>query len=350
MKVDKNYCVTSYLQFRYIEDSRKTFAEGVQPTRFLPTRPFYMVKDGKDLRKAIVDYIEPLYRNEEDTALMLSGGMDSAILAALVPRGSKCFTFRSNIPGTMDESPFAAEYARQNGLMHEVIDIDWQDFLDYAPELMKRKGAPLHSIAVQIHVAARKAQEQGFTNLLFGENADIHFGGHSGLLSKDMSLEQFMQRYNFVDPNLVLRNTEIIKEPFVRHEKNGVVDAHGFMGDVYQRESTDCYINACETAGIKFTSPFSASRMSEPLDLERVRRGDSKYIIRELFAELYPNQQPRQKLPMPRAVDEYMKDYKGPIRPEFCADIDMTQFTGDQKWYIYCLEWFLNMIDDGEFA
>ncbi len=345
MEVDKRFCMASYLQFRYIVDPRKTFKEDIVPTRFLPTKPFYSVKDKEDLKRAIQDHIEPLYESSGDTALMLSGGMDSAILAALVPKGTKAFTFRSNIPGTMDESPFAVEYAKQNGLEHEIIDIDWQDFLDYTPSLMSRKGAPIHSIAVQIYVAAKKAREQGFVNLLFAEGADINFGGLSGLLSKDLTTEDFLERYNFVNPKSVLKTSEIIKEPYIKHTKESIVDAHDFIRDVLLREAFDCYINPCELAGVKFVSPYTVSRMSEPLEIERVRQGENKYIIRELFAEIYPDEKPRKKLPMPRAVDQYLADWKGPTRSEFRDDIDLSKLSGDQKWYVYCLEWFLNIIE-----
>lgn len=338
--------MTSYLQFRNIVNPRKTFKEGVIPTRFLPTRPFYLVGNKSDLLDAIQDYIKPLYTNKSDTALMLSGGMDSAILAALVPKGTKTFTFRSNIPGTMDESPLAAEYARLNGLEHEIIDIDWQDFLDYTPLLMKQKGAPIHSIAVQIYVAAKLAREQGYLNLMFGQSADTVYGGLSGLLGKDWKRDEFVSRYSYVDPNIVLKSSTKITHPFNRHlRKDGTMDVHEFIQDIHLIEATDCYIASCDAAGVKFTSPYAASRMSEPLDLERVRNRENKYIIRELFSELYPDQQPRKKLPMPRAVSEYMKDYEGPSRPEFREDIDMSKLSGDQRWYIYCLEWFLDMID-----
>lgn len=347
MQADKNFCMASYLQFRYIVDPRKTFQEDIIPTRYLPTRPFYSVKDKEDLKSAIQDYIAPLYENKGDTALMLSGGMDSAILAAMVPKGTKTFTFRSNIPGTTDESPLAAEYAAQNGLEHEVIDIDWQDFLDYAPVLMKQKGAPVHSIAVQIYVAAKKAQKQGYVNLLFAELADTNFGGLSGLLSQDWTKEALIERYNYVNPRKVLTSELLITEPFDIHtDAQGIVDTHAFLGDVYLREAFDCYQNACEAAGIKFTSPFAVARMADSLDLERVRKGENKYIIRELFAELYNDQEPRKKLPMPRAVDKYLETWQGPTRPEFVANLNMDDFSGDQKWYIYCLEWFLNIMDE----
>lgn len=83
--------------------------------------------------------------------------------------------------------------------------------------------------------------------------------------------------------------------------------------------------------------------MDEPLDLKRVRNGESKYIIRALFKTKYPEKDVPQKLPMPRPVDEYFKDWEGPQRPEFKKGINMHQFSGNQKWQMWCLERFLNL-------
>lgn len=33
---------------------------------------------------------------------------------------------------------------------------------------------------------------------------------------------------------------------------------------------------------------------------------------------------------------------------EFRDDININNFTGDQKWLIFCLEWFLNLHDEGK--
>lgn len=46
---------------------------------------------------------------------------------------------------------------------------------------------------------------------------------------------------------------------------------------------------------------------------------------------------------MPRAVNQWMKDWEGPKRAEFikgCAD----GLTGEQRFMIYSLERFLNLI------
>ena len=52
------------------------------------------------------------------------------------------------------------------------------------------------------------------------------------------------------------------------------------------------------------------------------------------------------KIPMPRPVDMYFADWKGPVRPEFRENLDMTQYKGNQRWLIWCLEQFLNMVDE----
>lgn len=80
---------------------------------------------------------------------------------------------------------------------------------------------------------------------------------------------------------------------------------------------------------------------------QRIRNGESKYLIRELFKMCYPEFDIPEKVPMPRPVDYYFENYSGPTRLEFKKDLDMSKFTGNQKWQMWCLERFLNMIDEG---
>ena len=48
---------------------------------------------------------------------------------------------------------------------------------------------------------------------------------------------------------------------------------------------------------------------------------------------------------MPRPVDAYFANWEGPKRKEFRDDIDITKYSGNQKWLLYCLERFLNIYD-----
>ena len=60
---------------------------------------------------------------------------------------------------------------------------------------------------------------------------------------------------------------------------------------------------------------------------------------------MYPGIDMPAKIPMPRPVNEWFADWKGPSRLEFiphCTD----NMTGDQKWMVWCLERYLNMIEE----
>ena len=59
----------------------------------------------------------------------------------------------------------------------------------------------------------------------------------------------------------------------------------------------------------------------------------------------YPDIPVPNKIPMPRPVDKYFESWSGPRRAEFRDDLDMQNFSGNQKWQLYCLERFLNMIE-----
>ena len=106
------------------------------------------------------------------------------------------------------------------------------------------------------------------------------------------------------------------------------------------------YNNACQTAGIEFVGPYSLTYLDAPIDYTRIRNGDTKYIVREAFQILYPDMDMPAKIPMPRPANEWFHNWKGPTRSEFiphCTD----KMTGDQKWMIWCLERFLNILEEG---
>ena len=112
------------------------------------------------------------------------------------------------------------------------------------------------------------------------------------------------------------------------------------MNDVFSIESSSSYWNALTVAGMKYVDPYAKLKMGDDLDLVRVRNGESKYLIRELFKMKYPEYPVPEKVPMPRPVDEYFKNWEGPRRKEFIENLNISKFTGNQKWQIYCLERF----------
>ena len=343
--VDKNFCMSSYLMYRYVYDSSKNFG--------LPIKNVSLDFKRTPIKSAdeLVDFLRA--KVEEATkdgkaALALSGGIDSAILARLMPqRGGQAYTFRCLVPGkkVIDESERAAHFAELCGLKHTVVDIYWEDVVAVADELMMHKGAPIHSIETQIYIAAKKVLADGFQKFIFGENADIIFGGMDGLLAKDWLFGEFVDRYSYVLPYKVLKNPQIPLEPFKAFEVDGHIKAHEFLNKYFRQEALGTYTNACQTAGVEFVAPYALTYLAEPIDYARIRGGESKYIVREAFKKLFPNENIATKTPMPRPVNEWFENWKGPIREEFlphCTD----SLDGNRRWMVWALERFLNLLDE----
>lgn len=247
-----------------------------------------------------------------------------------------------------DETPNAKRYAEECGLEHRVIEIYWKDFEKYAPLLMRHKGMPIHSIEIQIYKAALQAKADGFDTLIFGESSDVTYGGMNGLLSKDWTLGEFADRYSYVMPYRILKEFQMIMEPYKKVEYDGHIDAHEFCRTTFLEEGMGSYVNACQCAGIQIRAPFCETTMAVPIDLERIRNGENKYRVREVFKKLYPDFTIPPKLPMPRPMNEWLADWGGAKRSEFwphCTD----GMTGDQKWLVWILERFLNMLDEGDY-
>lgn len=342
---NKQFCMSSYLMYRYVYDIDASFQEGVKCKQVDLGFERLPVKDKKSLYEALKVLVEDACKDKK-AALALSGGIDSAILAKMVPAGTKAYTFRCVVPGieVTDESVSARRWAEINNLDHEIIDIYWEDIVPAADLCMKHKGAPIHSIEAQIYIAAKRAVAEGKTKFILGENADIIYGGMNGLLAKDWLFSEFVDRYTYVMPYKVLRDPLMLLEPYKGFEVDGHIDGHDFINKYFRQEALGTYTNACETAGIEFVGPYSKTYMDCPIDYQRIRSGDTKYIIRDLFKELYPGFEMPAKIPMPRPVNEWFAKWKGPTRPEFiphCTD----NMTGDQKWMVWCLERYLNLIE-----
>jgi len=200
---------------------------------------------------------------------------------------------------------------------------------------------------VQLLKAAKIAKMNGIEKFIIGESADLIFGGMDKLISKDWLLSDFQARYNFIEPSKVLKDHISVDDIYEKYRlPENKIDFLKFMDEVFSIESSTSYMHAFKIGGIEYLDPYSYMKMALPLDLNRVRNGEPKYMVRELFAKRYPDIEIPAKIPMPRATNQWLKDYKV-SRPEFiegCTE----NMTGDQKWLCWCLEQFLNMHDRGE--
>lgn len=340
MRTDSNFCMNSYLMYRAIVDENCRFSDRITPWFYHNDVERSPISSSNELEVHLQKEITEIL-SDGPVALMLSSGIDSAILASFLPEGTQTYTLHCIADNSVNEIEAAKHYAEINNLKHKVIDIFWNDYEEYTLPLMKQKGCPIHSIEVQVYKAALQAKKDGIKTLIFGETADIIYGGHSKLLARDWTLDEFTNRFSFVDVKKVLRHPNVIQAPILPHVKeDGNVDVFGFLNAFEYNVSLGFYNNACRLADVSFFSPYASSILGAPLDIQKIRNGESKYIIRELFKKIYPDIAVPEKTPLPRPMSEWLKDWTGPLHNNLFADY-LSEMTGDQKWYIFALNKFL---------
>ena len=346
---NKDFCLSSYIAYRYIYKDNMDFYDGMhhELIKAIPIKDRIKVTTPEDIDREIQKQFDELYQKYSKIGILLSGGQDSAILASYLKPGSNAYTFSTELSKIYQKDINRAQkYCKKYQLKHHLIDISFDDYKEYTPIVMETKCAPVHSIEPQIYKAAIAAKENGDELIIVGESSDLIFGGMDQLLSQDWNYDDFVTRYTFLDPNLVLKNPVDVSNLFAKYKlPNNKIDFLTFMDEVFSIESSSSYLNAFGTANMSYYDPYAKLIMAEPLDLERVRNGEPKYLIRDLFAKKYPEIPIPDKIPMPRPVDIIFKDWSGPTRPEFKSDIPMDQLTGNQKWQLWCAEQFLDKYD-----
>ncbi|MBR2543505.1 asparagine synthase [Candidatus Saccharibacteria bacterium] len=347
---DKNFCLSSYIAFRYIYKDDVDFFPNTKHENYkLPNNnELTIVSTAKEIDDYLKNKIDAIYDSGKTVGVLLSGGMDSAIIASYMRPGSHAYTFTNEDSDIYNSDIERAKcYCKKIGLKHHLINIDFDDYKKYTPIVMNYAGSPVHSIEPQIYKAAMQAKKDGVDIMLIGDAADYIFGGMDKLLSKDWKFDEFAKRYILLEPELVLKNPRNIREIFEPYRLgNDMIDFEKFISNGPMAiESYGSYKNAFDAAGLEFCDPYEKLKMPSKLDLKRIRNGESKYLIRELYEIRYPEFTVPDKIPMPRPVDKIFANWEGPIRSEFRKDIPIDQLSGNQKWQLWCAEQFLNAHD-----
>ena len=347
--VNKDFCLSSYIAFRYIWKDGMDFAEGFQHKNFRPLKndDRIPVRTSEDIDREIQKQFDYLYHKYSNIGILLSGGMDSANLAAYLKPGSHAYTFNS-ASGVFDaDIERAKKYCKKYKLQHHLIDITLEDYETYTPIVMHHKFAPVSSIEPQIYKAAKMAKKDGVQLMMVGESADLIFGGMDKLITPEWTFDSFAKRYTFLEPELVLTKPVDQSELFENYRTGtSSIDYMRFMDEVFSIESSSSYLNAFGAAWLPYYDPYAKLTMAEALDMERVRNGEPKYLVRGLYAIKYPELEIPFKIAMPRPVDTIFKHWEGPKREEFRKDIPMEKLTGNQKWQLWCAEKFLNLLEN----
>jgi len=335
--------MSSYLTFRFVVRDNQFWKYNVRPVL-----PSVKKKDQIDVETSVDVYkaLKNIINWDKKTGILLSSGIDSAILASFLPEGAKAYTIKFIDDFAIDESILASIYAKKWKLQHKIIEVTWQDYLRYMDLLMKNKKSPLHPIEVALFKASMIVKTDGINELITGCNADGIFGGMDKLLSKDWTLNDFIKRYTFIEPEIVLHNPISMKDIYEEFLFQNKLDVQKFLKVIFGRDTLGAFTNGITSAGCYIISPYSYLNLTIPLDLDRIRKGETKYILREIFNQLYPEIEIPDKIAFARPMDQWLSYWEGPNRVEFLDNIDINQFTGNQKWLIYCLDRFMHLFNN----
>lgn len=316
---------SEYLSFR-------SFFTGFKPT---PTQLTKVATFSE-----LANFIEHEISLADSPALLLSGGMDSAVLAPYMPRGSTAYTvYHPKIERT--EVAIARSYAEKFELVHKVIEMDLDQYFEVMNGLMVAKKMPLSPAEPVLHILALHASKDGHSHVVTGGGADTKQGGFPRLRKHrwQNSYQKKLQKL-YLDSSKVLQQfsdiSHVLSNYVLCSPIGKIVDTKTFLREIGTERFA--FENAVTQAGVSHIAPFDSC--DSLLDM-RMNRALPKYFIQKFYRQIY-GRMPPQKFGLQKPSFA-LKDYH-PERDEFNKEFDYEGLDYNRKFLIYSLERFMNEV------
>ena len=157
--------------------------EGLRTFRYYRRSPGPSISgiDDAQIGETLTRAISMRLRADVPVAALLSGGIDSSLIAVLAQRASSSplQTFAFGWAGEDDELPFARVVAERAGTHHHEIVLDRTAFAADLPGIVRAMDGPQSdSAAVVVYGLCREIAGNGIKVVLSGEGGDELFGGY----------------------------------------------------------------------------------------------------------------------------------------------------------------------------
>ena len=246
-----------------------------------------------DILESTIDHAVTSHINgRPEVGVMLSGGVDLAVVAALASRHAKVRAYNFSVAGDtrLDERPMANEVARILGLPLKGIVIDGETYRRELARATYHCEMPLwHMHAVPIHLVARFAADNGTSLLLSG-------------FSLGPILTAAPDRYRWVVPPSLLSR---VPDDLFRVVRKAVYSAPGFniANPFFAAQS-----RRRATAGGR-RRPFQPARPVQPDIRVPERSGRSQDSRHEALRHrpVYPPFLPPSRSPLPGGVRRLLR-------------------------------------------
>lgn len=164
------------------------------------------------------------------TGVLLSGGLDSSVIAALAKKGCPDLKAFSVCTESGEDLPFARQVAEHLELEHEVHTYNIDEVLNVLPKViyhLESFDAPLVRSAIPNYIASQLAKEE-VRVVLIGEGGDENFGGYHHLKKIDSRMQQhnaFLKLFEGLHNNGFMRTDRmnaahslVVRAPFFDKE------------------------------------------------------------------------------------------------------------------------------------
>lgn len=296
----------------------------------------------------LIDTLVERLPRSADVGVLLGGDPASALLAALLPPDTPCYSVCFDAPGAIDTSRVAAGHAIHGGHPHLSIRVSWTDHLAHAPTLMARKDAPLHPMEIALYLVAQVAAADGITDLVTGTGAGAVFGSDPDLSDHDGTFEQFVSQYPLLDPADFLTDPVDLGQYFERYRVGDDIDVARFLREVHATGTGDAHRNALAAAGVRMHAPYLDLAPTGPLDVRRICAGEQASIVADAYRLVYDQEQVPVRPNGPDHMDIWLDSWAGPpSRPGLRDDIAtrLTTAGGTAKWRLWSLAAHLDLVD-----
>lgn len=287
--------ISSYFTFRYpvlentMFDDFKRFDACIELKNEKAEHYFYPTFDEQNItekdainkiEKLLINAIEKLIKGKKRIGVMLSGGLDSSLVLAILKKhfkGIELYTYSCGFYGE-DEFEYSDLVAKLFSDKHQKFILGKDDFIgenSILASLIKEKCAPLHPNELPLAYAERQAKLDCCDMILCGEGADDLFGGYGKNLrmylnfdnNKQTYVEYLLDNYRYFTQEEVKKlikdeyfvdDVELIKSVF--EEPTCPKDVKNKMFYFIQRLHTKGLIergnNACKYNGLEAGFPF----------------------------------------------------------------------------------------------
>jgi len=354
--------ITSFLTFRHPLSALKNFDYPYSISFNENLVDFKTAK--RETEKYLLEAVEKQMSQSGKPGVVMSGGLDSVTLAALMKQIDPTKKIRLYTARFRGDSEYqrAIEIAKHFDLPHKVIEITPEDYLNeelYLKPLVRHKKEPLHPNEIALAKIESKAKEDGCDTVFCGEGGDDFFGGYSKLLTLFKSyylsesdflghLLDFYRYFPLADRKGIIKPEYLIDDVEILHNALGSayqnMDIRHIVFYFIQKVHTPGLlkrgINTIVYNGLRSAFPYVEAELvayvnSLPFEY-KIFGNVSKYILREIALKYIPYDFAYVvKHPFPVPFDSWMNDVnEWNLDERVFLSRDISMFNGWKKWML----------------